>query len=172
MRFLKTLLPLVAAATMLTSCSGTDGSSPAPLGRTAAQVGTKSQELGGLRPVLVALDARPMASCSSAYTECFQISKGDPYTAEWCISDSGNCSSGLAGTPDWTATVTNPKTGKPEKGLTAVWSPDPGNPSTLTITNHRKHCKNPNEVKWVVTLSECDGSLGCNYDFVVFGVEC
>jgi hypothetical protein len=128
------------------------------------------QDRSGLRPILEYTNASPMVSCSSEFTSCFEIKYGSPYQAEWCISDSGNCSSGLVGLPQWTATVTNPKTGKPEKGLTAVWNPDPGNPSTLTITNHRKHCSNPNKIKWVVTLSECDSS-GCNY-FGVYGVKC
>lgn len=56
--------------------------------------------------------------------------------AEWCLSSSGNCTSGLyAGRTKWTVSekpIKN-KTGRPYHKLVASWSPVRGNPSILTI---------------------------------------
>ena len=164
---------LALSGAMLSGCAGNSAVTSTPsVDGTASHVSMARSQ--GARPVLGSTNARPDSSCPYS-GGCFVVLAGSPLTAEWCISSTGNCSSGLVGVWNWTATVTNVKTGKvskPGKGpVTAVWSPDPGNPSTLTIsTNFKKAAKHP-KIVYTVAASTCDSSIGCFSDFVVYGIE-
>jgi hypothetical protein len=174
MRFSQlTGLTMVAAMTFLAGCSGSGnvGSGITPSG-AGAQSHASSQALGGARPYLKITNATPFkgSGCGSQYTGgCYQIDASDPAVFEWCVSSSGNCSSGLIGDVSWTVDVTNPKgkSVKLGKKIDAVWSPNPGNPSDMTISTHST--KDNPKVKYAVSLSGCYTS-GCFTDFVVYGI--
>ena len=180
------LVPLVAAA-ILSGCTESGGSALPPGAGSLAQSATGSavsasafgltQSVAASRNGLFLIGrtgAQPAASCPSEYTACFAVDSAHPVSEEFCISDSGDCSSGLDGTWDWTAVVTVVKTGKILKSgkgpVTAVWSRDPGNPSTITISTDIKKLHKHPAVKWAVTLSTCNSSM-CFSDFVTYGIE-
>jgi len=178
MRFVRPSAFLIAAA-MLSGCMGSTGSTPSAVGAMSAhqQIQTKSQEKGGgAQPVLKFTNAVPDTSCPSEYTGgCYAVDAGNPVSFEWCVSSTGNCSSGLVGDFEWTATVTVVKTGKvlkPGKGaVIATWSPDPGNPSTVTIAAKAKKIGKKPKVTYSVSLSACSSSIGCFSNFVTYGIE-
>jgi hypothetical protein len=165
----------ILTALLLSGCGGSSAGGPAPLnGALASRVQTAALEREA-RPVAGRSDAAPAASCPYS-GGCYAVDKGNPVTFQWCISTTGNCTSGLDGNWTWTAVVTDIKTGKvikPGKGpVSAVWSPDPGNPSTLTVSTDFKHLHEHPKVLYSVTLSTCEVSGSqCFPDFVVYGIE-
>jgi hypothetical protein len=116
---------------MLAACSSGGSSSAIPGGSSIAPMG---QNHGGYR--LVAVPQRD-TTCPSSYIQCLAVSPGSYASTEWCLSSSGNCTSGLyAGRVKWTVPeqpIKN-KTGRPYHKLHASWSPVKGNPSVLTVT--------------------------------------
>jgi hypothetical protein len=116
--------------------------------------------------------SRPNLSCPSQYSGgCVTPTASSPAQFEWCVSTSGNCSSGLVGTFDWTSSITLAKNGKAYKGkkFSSTWSPDPGNPSVLTISAKRKKAKGT-KVVYADSQTTCSSSYGCFSDFVVYGI--
>jgi hypothetical protein len=108
------------------------------------------------------------ASCSHETASCLSPTRNSPFVAEWCISSSGNCSSGLVGNWNWTATVTKVGRGKGYKRVKASWSPDPGNPSVITISDSRRKAKGKKTIA-NVTLSTCNTSSGsCFSNFAIY----
>src|SRR5271165_2766169 len=141
MRFLKSTLPLLAAAALLAGCMGGVNSSTPTVSGMSSHTQTMSQiQGGGLHPALKGSSGVTHdTTCPSGFYACALTDASTPYQAEWCVSSSGNCSSGLVGTWTWSAPVTNLKNGKPaKKNPKAVWSPNPGNPSVLTISSKNK----------------------------------
>ena len=172
MRFLKSALPLIGAAAILAGCMGglTSGTTPSTSGGTSA-MSTLSH--GGMAPALKFASITGDTTCPSQYYACAALSQSTPYYAGWCVSSTGNCTSGLVGTWDWTTAVTNAKTGKPtdkkNKNPTITWSPDPGNPSTMeAIAKNAKPAKKF-KVKWAAALSTCDSTGYCFSNFVTYG---
>jgi hypothetical protein len=128
--------------------------------------GTIGQHVS-VRPATQMLHGIPNTSCPSEFTGgCFAITASSPFEAEWCVSSTGDCSSGLTGPVTWTADAFKAKSGKATKAIGAVWSPNPGNPSTITVTT--KKTKSKPKVKYGVALSGCYTG-GCFTDFVVYG---
>lgn len=171
MRFLKSSgLALVAVAAFLPGCMGAGTSSTPSVSGMASHVSTMSKSQGA-QPVAGRTDAHPLTSCPSEYTGgCYAVDASNPISFEWCVSSSGDCSSGLVGTWAWTSSTVVAKTGKTLKKSIGVWSPDPGNPSTITIsTKTKKFAKKPKVVDGVF-LSTCDSSIGCFSDFVAYGI--
>jgi hypothetical protein len=126
----------LAASLMLAACSS-NGANSIPSG---SQVGAPmGHGVGNYRLVSV---ARHDTTCPTAYVQCLAVAPGSSAEAEWCISDSGNCTSGLyAGKIVW-------KAGKvgPGKHLKAKFAPGKGNPSDLTVTASSK-------------AASCDGTV-------------
>lgn len=113
--------------------------------------------------------AHANVTCPPQYTECLSISRGNPSSTPFCISSAGNCSSGLVGIWDWTAVVAKVR-GQDYKKISAVWSPDPGNPSTITISTTKRHSRHTRIVA-TVTLSTCEVTSGsCFSDFAVVAI--
>jgi len=113
---------------------------------------------------------RPELTCPPTYTGCASITRSTPYSATFCISTSGSCTNGLVGSWDWTAVVSKVGRGNQYKRVHASWSPDPGNPSTITITYNKKRSKGTKIIA-SVTLSTCEVTDGtCFSDFAVIGV--
>ena len=165
----------VAAAAVLSGCGsgGTGSAAPALDGQSVVSA---SAVAPAARPVFASSNAHPLTSCPSQYTGgCFLVDAANPISFEWCVSQSGNCSSGLIANWTWSAVVTDVKTGKvlsPGKGaVTAVWNPNPDNPSTLTITTKFKKLSKKPVVKYSVANSTCEISEPtCYDDFVIYGI--
>jgi hypothetical protein len=126
---------------------------------------------GALRPSLRIVNAGTSgnrASCPKGYTACISVL---PFTTQYCVSTNGNCTSGVApGTWIWSAHVGRVK-GQYFKELQATWSPNPGNPSTVTITTRQQVRKSHTKVVAYVALSVCEASSGgCYDDFAVYGI--
>jgi|HubBroStandDraft_1064217.scaffolds.fasta_scaffold187334_2 hypothetical protein len=139
----------------------------------AASSGRLAPPARKVAPVLILVHARRMSppSCPSEFSGCISITAASPYTAEWCISSTGNCSSGLVSSATWTATnfkVKNGKTVKNTKAFSSVWSPNPGNPSNLTVSTDKAQAKG--KVKYGLALSVCY-SGGCFSDFWIVGFQ-
>jgi hypothetical protein len=149
----------LAASLVLSACSGssslpTGSQSVAPMGHRA---GT---------PQLLGLGAKHDTSCPSAFYECFEISKSTPATQEWCIIYSGtsDCSDLYPGTWTWSGPTVKVKkgrpTGKKDKKIKASFSPNPGNPTTLTVsTSSSKSSKG--KITGAVELSVCNSASSC-----------
>jgi hypothetical protein len=140
----------------------------------SAGVISRVSPMNHARPQLVTkvLHGIPMSppSCPSEFTGgCYSIDSSSPFEAEWCVSDSGNCSSGLVSSVSWTADAFKAKNGKPaKKGFSASWSPNPGNPSIFTASTTKAKAKG--KVKYGAALSGCYTG-GCFTDFVVYGFQ-
>jgi len=146
----------LAASLLLSACSGGSGSLPTGGSQTASSMGHQ----GNLRII----SATPVQqSCNySAYYECITVSKATPFTQEWCISTTGTCGSVFPGTWTWSSTITTVK-GKKFKKMTASYSPNPGNPSTLTISEKKKVKSTKGKIKYESSLQACSSTYGCVY---------
>jgi hypothetical protein len=121
----------LAASLVLSACSGGAGSSAIPGGSSVVPMG---QSHGGYR---VVTEITRETSCPSTYVQCLALTPGSPAEVEWCISSSGNCTSGLyTGKIVWTISepVTKIKTGKNYRKIKAAWATKKGNPDDLTVT--------------------------------------
>ena len=176
MRFLQpTSLAAVAAVAILAGCSGGGTGSTPLVGSMASHSSqTMSKSKGGnFQPQVIVKTATPAVSCPSSYYACYSVDADNPFVAEWCISDSGDCSSGLVPYASWSVVTTTIKTGKvlkKSKTFSASWSPDPGNPSILTVTDTAKKIGKKAPIKYATSLSGCYTS-GCFTDFVTYGFQ-
>ncbi|MFZ0364138.1 MAG: hypothetical protein WAL67_08025 [Candidatus Cybelea sp.] len=122
----------LAASLVLSACSSGGTSSAIPGGNSIAPMG---QNHGGYRLVT---EVSRDTSCPSTFVQCLALTPGSPAEVEWCISSSGNCTSGLYdGRIKWLVTrpgVLKIKTGKPYHKIKAAWSAKKGNPDDLTVT--------------------------------------
>jgi hypothetical protein len=140
----------------------------------AATVGRVAPLIRHAAPHTILLQAHRMSppSCPSEFTGgCYSITSASPFEAEWCVSDSGNCTSGLVSSVSWTSANFLAKNGKAKKNsgkFSSVWSPNPGNPSTITVSTSKAKAKG--KVKYGVSLSGCY-SAGCFTDFETYGFQ-
>jgi hypothetical protein len=108
----------------------------------------------------------PNFTCPPSYFACVRPTRSSPFTAEWCP---GSCSI-IGADWAWTATVNKIGSGDSYERVHAMWYPNPGNPSTLTISDRRKRTKGTRLIA-SVTNSVCQISTGsCFSNFVVYGV--
>jgi hypothetical protein len=125
----------VLAAALLAACSGAGSSSAIPGGNSVVPMG---QSHGGYR---VVTEMQQNTSCPSSYVACYTLTPGSPFSDEWCISNTGNCTSGLYnGTVKWTI-ATKPykvSTGKRARRIKAGFNPKIGNPSDNIVTAKAK----------------------------------
>ncbi len=145
----------LAASLLLSACSGGSGSLPTG-SQTASSMGHQNNlKIISMTPV--------RQSCNySAYYECVTVSKATPFTQEWCISSTGSCGSVFPGTWTWSTTITTTK-GKKYKKLAASYDPNPGNPSTLTISEKKKVKSSKGKIKYEGSLQACSNTYGCVY---------
>ncbi len=148
---------VLAASIGLSACSG--GSQAIPGGSQTASSMGRHQGQPQIVPKTITHD-----SCNySTYYECVTVTKKTPFTQEWCISTNGSCGSPCCGTDwTWTLPITTLK-GKAFKKLHSAWAPDPGNPSTLTISEKKKVKKSHGKVKYEGNLTACSPTYGCLY---------
>jgi hypothetical protein len=149
----------LAASLVLSACSG---SSSIPTG--SQSVAPMSRHAG--TPMLSAVGAKHDTSCPSAFYECFEISKTSPATQEWCIIYSGtsDCTDLYPGTWTWASANYKVKKGAPtskkDKKISSSFSPNPGNPTDLTIsTKSGKSSKG--KITGAVELSVCNSASSC-----------
>jgi len=109
-------------------------------------------------------------SCPPTYFACVSPTKASPYLDGWCVSSTGNCSSGLVGDWDWSSAISKIGKGKGIGKVSSTWSPDPGNPSTNTIADKRKKAKGTKLIG-AVSHSTCETTTGsCFSNFVTYAV--
>ncbi len=152
------------AGLVLSGCS-TGGSQALP-GSSQSAMGHRV----GQPQIVGAGIQKTSGSCDySLYLECVTVSKASPFTQEWCISETGSCSTPCCGT-DWTwaLPITTLK-GKAYKKLKSAWDPNPGNPSTLTISG-KKIKSSKGKVKYEGDLAACSPTYGCVYGSLPIGI--
>lgn len=150
----------LAASLILSACSSGSmsqaipGGSQSTMGRHA---GTPMLQLKG--------GAVADASCPSSYYECVTVSKASPLQQQWCIVYSGTsgCSDLYPGTFTWAAPVSKAHHKKHHKKGKVVtkFSPNPGNPTELTISLKGKVKSTKGKVGYVAALEACNSSSSC-----------
>jgi hypothetical protein len=159
----------LAASLVLSGCS-TGGSQAIPGGTQTAM----SHHAG--TPQLVVVGAKHDTSCPSDYFVCAETSKSSPAEVGICISDSSppSCSSLAPGTWSWTAESVKVKKGAPTskktKKINGTWSPNPGNPSTLTVTTKSKK-SSKGKVKYAVYITACNSVSSCAAGYVGITID-
>lgn len=149
----------LAASLMLSACSS---GSTVPAG--SQSVAPMGHHAGA--PQVVGLGAKHDTSCPSTYYECVEVSKASPAQQEWCLIYSGtsDCTDLYPGTWTWSAIVVKAKNGKPtnkhSKHVKASFSPNPGNPTTLTISTNASKTSH-GKIKYAVELSVCNSASSC-----------
>jgi hypothetical protein len=121
--------------------------------------------MGHQTPHLVAIGKRN-ASCGSAFFACVTLTPPSS-SIGICISTSGNCTSGLVGSWNWSGTVVTYPKGKKYKKIKVSFSPNPGNPTTNTFS--AKKIKNTHgKAKWAENLKACEvtNPASCLYGLV------
>ena len=166
MRVLASVFSAIAATAILAGCAGGLNSVTLPAGGA-----DPATSLAGSLRVIVAPHGGAYIDSGSG---CIPVSASQPVSGTYCISSSGNCSSGLVGTWTWTQVTTNIKTGKIIGGKhpnpDAYWTPVTGNPSTLTVTSKNTTLKKKCKPKFDVTLSTCSSSSYCFSDFATLPI--
>ncbi|HYL27348.1 MAG TPA: hypothetical protein VEW74_05895 [Candidatus Nitrosotalea sp.] len=136
----------LAASLVLSACSG--GSPTVPAGPGS------STQMAHRLPQLVAPGAKHNASCPSAFFVCDTLYPGTTQQGI-CISTSGNCTTGLVGSWNFTGVIETYPKGKKYKKIKVAYSPNPGNPTTVIFT--AKKVKNTHgKVKWQNILNACE----------------
>jgi hypothetical protein len=112
-------------------------------------------------PMVFAAGAQRQTTCPASYYECFEISKTSPASQEWCIIYSGtsDCTDLYPGTWTWSAPASKVKNGKKTKKVKCTFSPNPGNPTTLTMaTKSKKSSKGKIVYACSLTVTNSAGS--------------
>jgi hypothetical protein len=115
-------------------------------------------------PMLQLKGAIADASCPSSFYECVTVSKASPLQQQWCIVYSGtsDCSDLFPGTWTWAAPVSKDHHKKHKKGkVISKFSPNPGNPTELTISLKGKVKKTGGKVGYVASLTACNSANSC-----------
>lgn len=142
----------IVASLGLAACSG--GSQPvpggvqgaAPMGRSAAQ--------------FVGVGVQPLATCPSKYILCVTVSKSKPGKYEICISSTGSCSSGTFPKEKWSNTITT-LSGKKFTGITGSFSPNPGNPTEVTLKAKVTLKNSHGKVDYIQKIKACHTAGSC-----------
>lgn len=125
----------LAASFMLSACSSGGGSQALPGGQSVAPMG--HHENG---PMLVLAGVKDQTTCPSStgstYLDCYDITAGKKFKAQWCIvytsKENGTCDSSILYPGTWTWTVSKViavSNGKKTKKIKNSWKPNPGNPT-------------------------------------------
>lgn len=110
------------------------------------------------KPEIHTVGRRPQTSCPSQYSECVQVSTESPVTQEWCVAYGSGCYYLAPGVWTWAPNVVTNK-GKKTKKVAASFCPNPGNPSTLTISTDANA---PSKVNaYVASFTACNSASTC-----------
>ena len=94
----------LAASLMLSACSS-GGSSSAIQGGTQTTSVPMGHSHGGYHMVMFGKGIRHAQTCQSPYYICYLVAPGTTTQFGWCLSTSGNCTSGVyAGKVNWLTT--------------------------------------------------------------------
>ena len=144
---------VLAASIGLSACSG--GGSAVPSGSQSVSSMAKS---GGPHLTVVG-NVKNTGTCPSGFILCVTISKASPATVELCISyTTGTCP--YPGVWAW-ATQGQKVNGAPYKKLASSASPNPGNPTYISISEKKKIKKSHGKYKYQVAISACNSSSQC-----------
>lgn len=146
------LVAALVASFGLAACS--NGSSVVP--------GASSQFAGanGISSPKFAIAGVPLAQCpTSKYIGCISLAKGHPVKYTICITSTGTCSSGSFPKQKWASKITTVK-GKPFKGIGGTFKPNPGNPTTGTVTAKVKLKNSDGKVAFVQAVKACPSKGG------------
>jgi hypothetical protein len=103
------------------------------------------------------------ASCPSSYYECVTVSKASPLQQQWCIVYSGTsgCSDIFPGTWTWAAPVSKAHRRHHRGKVVSKFSPNPGNPTELTISIKGKVKQTGGKVGYIAALQACNSANSC-----------
>lgn len=160
MRFTLLLASSALAASLVLSGCSTSGGSQAIPGGTQTSMGRHA----AFEAHVVGM--KHDTSCPSSFYECVEVSTSSPSSQEWCIVYSGtsDCSDLYPGTWTWTSENNKVKKGNPgkkTKKIKSSWSPNPGNPSTLTISVAKKAKNTKGKIKYAVQWEACNSASSC-----------
>ncbi len=109
-------------------------------------------------PLLVVIGARPDASCPSQFITCVSISRTSHRKVGICVQYS-YCPA--PGEWTWSSQVQVVKTGKVVRAILSSASPNPGNPTTFTISEKRRVKSSNHAYKYQDAVEACDSSSNC-----------
>jgi hypothetical protein len=135
-RFTLLIASTLAASLALSACSSGGSQAIPNSGAPIAAPMSHSPQIM-LVPIGPGMQRNTTSCPSSEYVVCYDLASPSTFTEEWCLSTSGNCTSGLLpGKWKWknTTKVLVIKTGKPTKDITSKWSPKKGNPVDNDVT--------------------------------------
>lgn len=144
------LLAIVVASLALAACS--NGASPSmPSAQSLAPSLRSAPHL--------AIEGLPQVKCPAKYIGCFTVAVGHPAKYTICITSGGTCSSGSFPKQKWSSTITTLKK-KVFKGLVATFKPNPGNPTSATVTAKVKLKNSNGAVVFVQAVKACPSAGG------------
>jgi hypothetical protein len=154
-RFTLFLTASVLAASIGLSACSSGGSQSVPGG---SQQTSPMAKTGG--PHLVVLGGKSAAGCPSTYITCVTISKASPAQVSICVQyTTGYCP--YPGVWTWASQVVVVKSGKPYKKIIEKISPNPGNPTYITISEKKKVKKSKGKYKYADNVEVCNSSSQC-----------
>jgi hypothetical protein len=149
-----TALAIIALAACSGQTSGGSGFAPAAAPATSATTASAP----GLRSLFQPLGgAIENAKCPGKDIACLTVSYGYSATYYFCFIPSGSQCTG--GQFSWSSTIRT-KAGKVFKGLSGSFYPNPGDPSTDTISETKPLASSHGKVKYQQTIFACLSS-GC-----------
>ena len=165
-------LTLRAASTAIVfasfSMTFASAGTPCPNGVGARGLSVRGRLVGRVVSAGLPEAIRPDFKCPPSIGECISITAGNPFTAEFCVTSGGSCTSGLIGIWDWTVAIQRLDDSKKAMELRGVWAPDPANPSVVTVSTSATTAKRTKVIA-VVTLATCSSNYG-SYALERFGI--
>ena len=144
------LIAAIAASLGFAACSSG--------GPQAVPAGSQPQMEPGFSARLI-LGGLPPAGCPTKYIGCVTVAKGHPAKYTICVSNTGNCNSGSFPKEKWSSKVVT-LAGKLFKGIVGTFKPNPGNPTTATLTAKVNLKNSKGKVDYVQNVKACPPSGG------------
>jgi hypothetical protein len=145
---------VLAASIGLSACSS-GGSQAVPGGSQQTAPMAKS---GG--PHIAVVGGQPDASCPSKFITCVTITKSSPAQVSICVQyTTGYCP--YPGVWTWSSQVQHTKTGYPFGKIKSSISPNPGNPTYITISEKRRVRGSHGKYKYQDFIETCNSSSQC-----------
>ncbi len=110
--------------------------------------------MSGSASLRLTIAGLPPAKCPVKYIGCITVAKGHPAKYTICVSSTGNCLSGSFPNEKWTSKIVNLKK-KPFTGMKGTFKPNPGNPTTATVTATVKLKGSDGKVAYVQNDKAC-----------------
>ncbi|MGA8097429.1 MAG: hypothetical protein WB810_02090 [Candidatus Cybelea sp.] len=148
----------LAASLILSACSSGSMSQSIPGGSQSAMGHHAGTPMIQLKGGVIA-----NASCPSSYYECVTVSKSSPLQQQWCIVYSGtsDCSDLYPGTWTWAAPVSKARHHHKKGKVVSKFSPNPGNPTELTLSIKGRLRSSHGNVARVANLTACNSADSC-----------